>query len=259
MDRIEMMRIRMIVAALLLVSFGVGAQDRENPSSPAHYWLGEMGTTLHFRGTKVVDGGVEESRLTLWNAGVVQVDGRTANRQMLVYTWLVDGEEYPGRSMAVFQVVDDSVSASVGRQFYGEDIIVEEHTYLDLAGPVVLGHTWSFISVMPSGDPHLPRDLVVHMESEVLETGLTIEAPAGVFHGCIRVEEKGRTRDPVRVVDGPHAGQSVQFLWEGERIWAPGLGSIREVSRQRTLSLRKPVKVLYESDYMSDLIEIEKH
>lgn len=253
--------IRMTAPAVVavLVATGSWSQDGADPDSPARYFLTEKGVTLYLEGSRTETGVQEDFILTYWNAGTATIEGRHTQRMMILFTWIVDGEEYVAGRMTAFQALDDSVSGTVAMQFYGEDVVVEEYPHLDLTAPLVAGHRWTFPTGMSINDPGLPGSVVMNMESEIVETGMSVKVPAGVFHDCIRVMGRGRSRDDLRLEGGSHHGQSVQVVWEGESIWAPGVGSIREAGRERTMSLRKPVQVLTESDYRSELVKVEKH
>lgn len=243
----------------ILAATGAWSQDGGEAAGPSRYFLTEKGVTLHMEGFRSVEGVRDDFRLTYWVAGHAMIESRDTQRMMILFSWIVDGEEHLAGRMTAFQVVDDSVSATVAMQYYGEDIEVEEYPYLDLSAPLTVGHRWTFPTDMSINNPGLSGSVVMILDSEIVETGMTVEVSAGVFHGCIRVVSRGRSRDDLRLEHGPDQGRSVHVTWEGETIWAPEAGSIREVSRERTMSLRKPAQVLTESEYRAELVEIERH
>lgn len=228
-------------------------------SSPADFWLMERGKTLISRAALTIDGQLAyRKKVTAWSGGPTRLEGREAQRLYMVFKTMEPEESEPHPPMLVFQVVDDSLSSSVARQFYGGDVLVDEWPYVDLAAPLVQGHTWEFRTMRLSNNPHLPIRVETRMISTIEEVGLTVEVPAGVFEGCLEVTERCREEGVLRLQGGPREGQSVTLEWETTRYWAPGLGGIRERSVQTVTTVRKPSEVLYRREFDFELVAIRE-
>lgn len=178
-------------------------------------------------------------------------------RKLKIYADVGPEGEETRPVISTFQAVDDTVSQTMAVQFYGQEIERESQPFIDLKGPLVTGTTWSFESVIVPWTFGIEEEVTMAIDSEIVETGITLETPAGTFEHCIRVRDEGRSRGNVRLWDEMHQGQAVTITWQVERLWAPGLGSISERSSQRMSTVRRPVRVLKESRFEMDIERIE--
>lgn len=251
-------RIRNITLLVVLLVAGTSLAADDPGPTPLDYWLTDRGVVIHMNTRQTgVDGVSRDMTIRSWNGGGTSFDGRLVFRQLKIYSDVGPEGEVPHPVMTIFQVVDDTVSQTMAVQYYGEEIEREHEPFIDLKGPLVEGTTWSYETMIVPWSFGIEEEVTLAIDSEIVETGITLETPAGTFEDCIRVVDDGRSIGNVRLWDEVHQGQAVSITWQIERVWAPGLGSIRERNSQRMSTVRRPVQVLNEWLFEMDIERVD--
>jgi hypothetical protein len=242
---------------VLLAAGSVLAAGERGPT-PLDYWLTERGVVIHVEAVQTgVDGLARDMTIRIWNGGTTSLDGRLVFKKLKIYADVGPGGEEPHPVMSTFQAVDDTVSQTMAMQFYGGEIEREPQPFVDLQAPLVEGNSWEFEAALYLWSFGFEEKVTIAIESEIIATGFTHESPAGAFENCLRVRDKGRSVGNLRLDEGEYAGQAVFVTWDVERIWAPGLGSIAEVSRVRMSTVRRPIQLLRETHFASEIARVE--
>ena len=250
--------IRFIPLVTVLLAAGAVLAAEELGPTPLDYWLTDRGVVIHLDAVQTgVDGIPHDMTIRVWNGGITSLDGRLVFRKLKIYADVGPGGEDPRPVVATFQAVDDTVSQTMAVQYFGGDIERETRPFVDLKGPLAAGTTWSFEATTVPWSFGIEEEVTLVIESEIVETGITLETPAGTLENCLRVRDEGRSVGNVRLWDEGHQGQAVTVTWQVERLWAPGLGSISERNTQRMSTVRRPVRVLKEMFFEMDLARIE--
>ena len=77
----------------------------------------------------------------------------------------------------------------------------------------------------------------------MVATGESVEVVAGVFAECLVTRNVGMTRNPVEVFGLSGKRCEAYIAVSVERSYAPGLGSIRMVRRERAIPVAYPDSV----------------
>ena len=231
----------------------------ENPESPSYYWPGPEGTRLVRKSTKWHNGEiVQQGESEMICGSDATFRGLPTKRERLIFRTREVGGQEKVSELTFLQAVNDSVSCTLGMQFDDGSVRFEEVPYIDLLAPLTPGAGWSSVVEYFSFDPDVQPPFDWEVTAEVVESGLTIEVPAGTFTRCLLVRETGHSVSAIQLESGVNVGRSVRLESVIERWWYSGTGCIREYDTMRTVAADDPSEVLAEFRYESELFSIER-
>lgn len=229
--------------------------------SPRSFWPDEPGTVLTFKGTQRYHDAVvvREISYTQEFLGLAVIDGIEVQETHERLEVVQAGEKYRVESRW-FQVVDDDLIRVVGFQMEDQN----EPTIFDDGGEIVLrrpleeGEEWQNTSTemfLLAQDDEV-KDF--RSRCRIVGTDQVIRVAAGEFAGCLVTRSVGMTEGTFQVFDAEGRPQAAYIEHSVERAFAPGLGWIRTVKRERAVPATHPHRTLAHVVYRSELFRIDK-
>lgn len=174
--------------------------------------------------------------------------------QVSISSESTDGREDAGDLIA-YQYIDSRQTYTHAYQQPGGKADVVKQRYYDLKAPLVVGQSWEFVARQSVQDSSL-SELEIAYHSSVEETGLAMTVMDKAVEQCLRVREIGQTltEPDVTCQDGEERRATIYTV--RDRWWCPGLGAVREVTRETALTIGSPGSVCREYGTVYELVEV---
>jgi len=157
------------------------------------------------------------------------------------------------RTLWIYQSVTESAIRSLGVKRSDGTLFQEEVPYVYLQGPIETGTKWAFFSENSLMHPEVRGTFTFKNDAAIEEVGVAVEILAGAFEECILVHLRGTTVDTVTVVSRDAPTVRCRVTKDQKRWLAPGVGPVKEMTREEYYSLQTPDRLIDRFDSVAEL------